>query len=262
MHLVDVVITCTLLAESLTAHKAGVFLLATVHSGLMDIQLDMVGGGEGALISEEGARLVMAELLMPQENLPVATPVFARTPITGPWLSFRRTPVLIVNTFLSRVDRSNLPVALGTCNRMLLSVVTKQEVSVDEMLGALPTSEVESLDFFFSGYRHPRLNPLKWHRESWRWWHRFDGLVLSSLPNLVTESQVDPEETVVQRDSCERGVNRWPFTCSIVPHGVVGAPCIKNHSALAEVYAILRVEDLAINDAKLYGNAMVRALAQ
>ncbi|KAJ4128151.1 hypothetical protein NW768_008436 [Fusarium equiseti] len=108
----------------------------------------MVGGGEVALVIEKGAKLVMGELLMPQEVLLAATPTLARTPITGLRLSSRRTPMLIVKTLLFSIDRSNLPVALGTCDRMLLSVVTKQQASVDEMLGALPTSEVEALDFF------------------------------------------------------------------------------------------------------------------
>lgn len=149
----------------------------------------------------------MAELVMPHESLLVATPELAQIPITGPWLSPRRTPMVIVHTLLSRVDRNNLPVALGARNRVLLPVVTKQEASIDEMLGALPTAEVESLDFFFSGCRHPRLDPLEWHRESWRWRRRFDRVVLSSLPKRVTESEVDPEETMMQWDSCDRGRN-------------------------------------------------------
>lgn len=199
---------------------------------------------------------------MPHESLLVATSELAQIPITGPWLSLRGTPMVIVHSLLSRVDRNNLPVALGGGNRVLLSVMTKQEASIDEMLGALPTAEVESLDFFFSGCRYPRLDPLKWHREYRRRWHRFDRVVLSSLPNLITQSQINPEETVMQRDSCERGRNRWPVTRSIVPHAVVGAPRVDNHCALAEIDAILGVKDLTLNHTKLHANTMVGTLAK
>jgi len=128
----------------------------------MNLKLDAIGGREGALVTEKGSILVMGEFLMPQKVLLAASPVLARTPITGPRLSLRRSPMLIVNNFLSRVGRNNLPVALAARNRVLLPVVSKQEASIDEILGALPTTEVEGLDFF-SGCRHPGFDLLEWH---------------------------------------------------------------------------------------------------
>ena len=117
---------------------------------------------------------------MPHESLLAASPVLARVPIAGPRLTLERIPMVVVHTLLLGIDRKNLSVALETWNRMLFPVVSKQETSIDEMLGALPAREVKSLDFFFLRCRHPMLDSLKWH------W--LDGIVLATLPNLVTET--------------------------------------------------------------------------